>query len=178
MSTDPLWNHSRSARLSSRRCLQVGGLGALACRCRTCPGGGDQQPRGPQRSCVLFLLHGGPSQLDIWDMKPAAPRGGARRVSPGCHERARHAHHGTAAAPGPAGTPLQHRAFHDPRGHQPQCGHVSGDHRQRAAARADRLHADRERLPAPRRQLAFARPAQDARARAGRRRRRCRCRTR
>src|SRR5207245_6795147 len=25
------------------------------------------------RSCVLFLLHGGPSQLDIWDMKPAAP---------------------------------------------------------------------------------------------------------
>src|SRR5207302_1841556 len=25
------------------------------------------------RSCVLFLLHGGPSQLDIWDLKPAAP---------------------------------------------------------------------------------------------------------
>jgi hypothetical protein len=25
------------------------------------------------RSCVLFLLHGGPSQLDTWDMKPAAP---------------------------------------------------------------------------------------------------------
>src|SRR5439155_16268514 len=25
------------------------------------------------KSVVLFLLHGGPSQLDIWDMKPAAP---------------------------------------------------------------------------------------------------------
>src|SRR5262249_9242350 len=25
------------------------------------------------RSCVLFLLHGGPSQLDVWDLKPAAP---------------------------------------------------------------------------------------------------------
>jgi hypothetical protein len=25
------------------------------------------------KSCVLFLLHGGPSQLDIWDMKPLAP---------------------------------------------------------------------------------------------------------
>jgi len=25
------------------------------------------------RSCVLFLLHGGPSQLDTWDMKPDAP---------------------------------------------------------------------------------------------------------
>src|SRR5262249_9862258 len=25
------------------------------------------------RSCVLFLLHGGPSQLDTWDLKPDAP---------------------------------------------------------------------------------------------------------
>jgi hypothetical protein len=25
------------------------------------------------KSCVLFLLHGGPSQLDTWDMKPLAP---------------------------------------------------------------------------------------------------------
>ncbi len=31
-------------------------------------------PKAPVRSCVLFLLHGGPSQLDTWDMKPAAPR--------------------------------------------------------------------------------------------------------
>ena len=30
-----------------------------------------QQPAA--RACVLFLLHGGPSQLDTWDMKPAAP---------------------------------------------------------------------------------------------------------
>jgi hypothetical protein len=33
----------------------------------------DQAPHAPIRSCVLFLLHGGPSQLDIWDMKPEAP---------------------------------------------------------------------------------------------------------
>ena len=55
-----------------RRWLQLGGLGAL----------GLSLPRllrreagrtAPARSCVLFLLHGGPSQLDIWDMKPAAP---------------------------------------------------------------------------------------------------------
>jgi hypothetical protein len=26
------------------------------------------------RSCVVFLLHGGPSQLDTWDMKPDAPQ--------------------------------------------------------------------------------------------------------
>jgi hypothetical protein len=34
---------------------------------------GEQGRAAPNRSCVLFLLHGGPSQLDIWDMKPEAP---------------------------------------------------------------------------------------------------------
>src|SRR5438128_10648687 len=33
--------------------------------------GGTVPPRA--RSCVLFLLHGGPSQLDTFDMKPLAP---------------------------------------------------------------------------------------------------------
>src|SRR5260370_19052895 len=39
------------------------------------PGGAEsaRQPAPRARSCVLFLLHGGPSQLDIWDLKPAAP---------------------------------------------------------------------------------------------------------
>jgi hypothetical protein len=31
------------------------------------------QAKPVAKSCVLFLLHGGPSQLDIWDMKPMAP---------------------------------------------------------------------------------------------------------
>jgi hypothetical protein len=31
------------------------------------------RPAPAARACVLFLLHGGPSQLDTWDMKPAAP---------------------------------------------------------------------------------------------------------
>src|SRR5204863_1209652 len=30
-------------------------------------------PRATARSCVLFVLQGGPSQLDIWDLKPNAP---------------------------------------------------------------------------------------------------------
>jgi hypothetical protein len=58
--------------LSRRRWLQLGGLGVL----------GLSLPRllraeSPRhaRSCVLFLLHGGPSQLDTWDLKPAAPDG-------------------------------------------------------------------------------------------------------
>jgi hypothetical protein len=43
------------------------------------------------RSCVIFLLQGGPSQLDIWDMKPVAPaevRGPFRPIAtrvPGMH---------------------------------------------------------------------------------------------
>ena len=30
-------------------------------------------PKPAARSCVLFVLQGGPSQLDIWDLKPTAP---------------------------------------------------------------------------------------------------------
>src|SRR6266404_3446380 len=59
--------------LTRRRWLQLGGLGSLGL---TLPGLLQARERGsakPARSCVLFLLHGGPSQLDIWDMKPAAP---------------------------------------------------------------------------------------------------------
>src|SRR5262245_9656303 len=55
-----------------RRLLQLGGLGAFGL---SLPGllRADDRRQKPIRSCVLFLLHGGPSQLDIWDMKPAAP---------------------------------------------------------------------------------------------------------
>ena len=62
-----------SACPTRRRWLQLGGLGALGL---SLPGLLRAEDRGRQpavRSCVLFLLHGGPSQLDIWDMKPAAP---------------------------------------------------------------------------------------------------------
>jgi len=56
-----------------RRLLHVGGLGALGL---TLPGLLQAREQGRSarvQSCVLFLLHGGPSQLDIWDMKPATP---------------------------------------------------------------------------------------------------------
>lgn len=59
--------------LTRRSWLRLGGLGLV----------GLSLPRllraeantsGPRaRSCVLFLLHGGPSQLDVWDLKPHAP---------------------------------------------------------------------------------------------------------
>jgi hypothetical protein len=54
--------------------LLLGGLGAFGL---SLPGllraEKSSRPAPAARSCVLFLLHGGPSQLDTWDMKPAAP---------------------------------------------------------------------------------------------------------
>jgi hypothetical protein len=59
--------------LTRRRWLRLGGLGALGLSLpRLLTAGEAGRPR-KARSCVLFLLHGGPSQLDIWDMKPDAP---------------------------------------------------------------------------------------------------------
>ena len=65
--------HTLSATLSRRRWLQLGGLGALGLSLPRLLQTAEQSPPAPLRSCVLFLLHGGPSQLDIWDMKPEAP---------------------------------------------------------------------------------------------------------
>jgi hypothetical protein len=64
----------RTTGPSRREWLHVGGLGlaglSLAQLLRA-----EQESASSSaaKSCVLFLLHGGPSQLDTWDMKPAAP---------------------------------------------------------------------------------------------------------
>ncbi|HEV3143440.1 MAG TPA: DUF1501 domain-containing protein [Gemmataceae bacterium] len=63
----------RSSQPSRRRLLQLGGLGALGLSLPRLLHAAEQKPAAVKRSCVLFLLHGGPSQLDIWDMKPGAP---------------------------------------------------------------------------------------------------------
>jgi hypothetical protein len=63
-----------AASMSRRRWLQIGGLG---CCGLTLPRllQAEATPRRAStiRSCVFFLLHGGPSQLDTFDMKPLAP---------------------------------------------------------------------------------------------------------
>jgi hypothetical protein len=60
--------------LSRRAWLRLGGLGALGLALpQLLRAESKSRPAPVARSCVLFLLHGGPSQLDIWDMKPAAP---------------------------------------------------------------------------------------------------------
>jgi hypothetical protein len=73
-------------RLSRRDWLQVGGLGILGLslprllRAEDAQRSTDHRPsparsrqRRPAESCIVIWLAGGPSQPDMWDMKPDAP---------------------------------------------------------------------------------------------------------
>src|SRR5437879_6410936 len=60
--------------LNRRTWLQLGGLGMLGLSLPRLLRSDSTAAVAPAaQSCVLFLLHGGPSQLDIWDLKPEAP---------------------------------------------------------------------------------------------------------
>src|SRR5262245_27988892 len=69
---------SPAQRISRRRLLQIGGVGALTA---AVPGtvsasvNANSGLRGEaaDRSCIFVLLCGGPSHLDTWDLKPEAP---------------------------------------------------------------------------------------------------------
>ncbi|MFO0889033.1 MAG: DUF1501 domain-containing protein [Isosphaeraceae bacterium] len=66
-------------QFSRRAILCAGGLSALGLagpelvrlRAATTAGGGESRHRG--NSCVFIFLFGGPSHIDLWDMKPKAP---------------------------------------------------------------------------------------------------------
>ncbi|MBX7169053.1 MAG: DUF1501 domain-containing protein [Pirellulales bacterium] len=64
-----------SLRASRRRWLQFGLLGAWAATWRPAAEAATVVPPrfGRAKRCILVFLNGGPSQLDTWDMKPAAP---------------------------------------------------------------------------------------------------------
>ncbi len=68
------------AGLSRRRWLQLGIGGALAGAGLPGASGAIVAEGGPPgfgraKSCIMVYLFGGPSHLDIWDMKPGAPDG-------------------------------------------------------------------------------------------------------
>lgn len=72
---DPARPHS----ISRRALLRVGGLTGLgglnlARLLRAKDASRARAGSGPVRSCILLFHYGGPSHLDTWDMKPAAPR--------------------------------------------------------------------------------------------------------
>lgn len=63
--------------ISRRQVLQVGSAGLLGLtlpgllRARDRSAGTEQTPRA--NACILIFLNGGPSHLDMWDLKPGAP---------------------------------------------------------------------------------------------------------
>ena len=80
----------QSGKVSRRELLRAGGLSLLGLSSRQLArlrnaAAADTALAGRRRnSCVFFFLFGGPSQIDLWDMKPSAPvevRGDFRPVS-------------------------------------------------------------------------------------------------
>ena len=66
-------------RMSRRRVLQAGGIGAIGLTLPALLRADDLARRTlgtnrPAKSCIFIHQYGGLSQLDSWDMKPAAPR--------------------------------------------------------------------------------------------------------
>ena len=64
-------------RIDRRELLQIGGLGLMGL---TLPGlfraeaaAGSSHPPQRAKRCIMITLTGGPSHLDMWDMKPDAP---------------------------------------------------------------------------------------------------------
>jgi len=60
--------------LTRRDCLRVGlGGGLSLLGSSLLPAGEGPRGFGHAKSCIFIYLFGGPSHIDIWDMKPAAP---------------------------------------------------------------------------------------------------------
>jgi hypothetical protein len=61
-------------RLSRREWLQLGGLGLLGLNLPSLLRAENAAvPKAAAKSCIMLFLAGGPSHLDMWDMKPDAP---------------------------------------------------------------------------------------------------------
>lgn len=73
-----IWqSHALAAgRLRRREVLRIGGLAALGIGLPPILGAAGRAPGstfGRARSCIVVYLFGGPSQIDMWDLKPEAP---------------------------------------------------------------------------------------------------------
>src|SRR5579871_881168 len=79
--TEPEMNPTLSCRgplrISRRELLQAGAIGLLGLdlpRLLQAAAARKESRSASADSCILIFLNGGPSHLDMWDMKPEAPR--------------------------------------------------------------------------------------------------------
>jgi hypothetical protein len=78
MSRSPGDQQQPSTLISRRRLLQAGGIGALTLGLPGTVTAAVNDKKGlgggaAEKSCIFILCCGGPSHLDTWDLKPAAP---------------------------------------------------------------------------------------------------------
>ena len=93
--------------MSRRRWLQVGLGGSMWGLAGGLPAmGGDRATLphfGRAKSCIFVYLFGGPSHIDVWDMKPDAPDGIRGEFKPIATNVPGIRDHRAPAAAGPAG---------------------------------------------------------------------------
>jgi hypothetical protein len=73
MSRDPAVRCSGPRRISRREILQVGGASLLGLSLPQLLQASERRATKAD-ACILIFLNGGPSHLDMWDMKPDAPK--------------------------------------------------------------------------------------------------------
>jgi uncharacterized protein (DUF1501 family) len=78
--TAPTAGHRRFDSLSRRGLLQVGALGGVGLSLPQLLAADTQTHAARADSCIVIFLNGGPSHLDMWDMKPTALRRSAARL--------------------------------------------------------------------------------------------------
>ncbi|MEX2118159.1 MAG: DUF1501 domain-containing protein [Pirellulales bacterium] len=69
---------ANTQRASRRRLLKMGGLGLAGLslpRLLLAEAAGERPRNAKARNCIFIFLCGGPSQNDLWDLKPDAPEG-------------------------------------------------------------------------------------------------------
>jgi hypothetical protein len=69
---------SAATRISRRRLLQVGSLGLMGVSLPRLLAANERSALDPlprADACIILFLNGGPSHLDMWDLKPQAPDG-------------------------------------------------------------------------------------------------------
>ncbi|MEE3371225.1 MAG: DUF1501 domain-containing protein [Planctomycetota bacterium] len=66
---------ARQAVLARRDLLKISAMGALGAGVSTAVAAAEQKAatNASARNCIYIFLCGGPSQIDLWDLKPAAP---------------------------------------------------------------------------------------------------------